>query len=647
MRISFLLPETVDYSRENDFRSALDARIAVATYRFPARRFPRSLPFVGNIIKTLWTLHPPRFWLVWITTVAAAVVYVTYVIGQTPTRTNVEARKPLIDRILPSSEADRLGSTVAIALIAVFLVFYSAMILVWEDFADHDDSMFILTTLKGQNFGLTFWPVNGRFFPFALLEFNLVRYFTNTDAGYHILPIVQVLIFSCILLALDTDLSVVARTVLALLTLLTPSVLFSFSTLGFEERNLLFFLLCLILSVLRFEQTRSLGWALGAVLCGQIMLYYKETAFLLLLGFAVGRLVVRCIQARNPRFDYGRLWEKESRLDLCLASLALMFVVSYFAVMGVHTNINYVYEHRLPLKVIVENYLSLDLMVWLFVSIVVYRIYLILCGRTAPVPLWDGLACGGMVFFLGYCALRMFSPYYLAPVDLIAILYVGRCVLLSHRRMPAWSKAAAVLLMLAVVFQNLSLSTFIVFERKNAVHAKVELASVIQAQRRIHAENSLRLFFPFANPYVVMEFAYYLGYRGIPLNRVVLTARAMAHDGRCVNYRDLVCHAAREPSPGDLVIVVPEDEASDAEASAYRGAGESLISYEPRPAIPQWLYSVVGGLPLAAAKFTPKARPDRWMDASVTLWTKTARLPVVDAASAPQAATSSNTGSTD
>jgi hypothetical protein len=530
----------------------------------------------------------------------------------------------------------------------LFLVFYGAMILVWEDFVDHDDSMFILHTLKGRNFGLTFWPVNGRFFPFALFEFNIIRHFTHTDAGYHILPIVQVLIFSCILLALDSDLSVLARTGLAFFTLLTPSVLFSFSTLGFEERNLLFFLLCLVLSVLRFDQTRSLGWAVGAVLCAQIMLYYKETAFLLLLGFAVGRLVLRCIQAPEARFDYGRLWDKESRLDLCLASLALMFLVSYFAVMGVHANINYVYEHRLPLKVVVQNYLSLDLMVWLFVPIVLYRVYLVLRGRAAPAPLWDGLALGGVAFCFGYWALQMFSPYYLAPVDVIAILYLGRRLLLSQKTMPAWSKAAVFLLALAVAFQNLSISSFSVFEKKNAIHAKVQLASVIEAQYRTRSEKPLRLFFPFANPYVVMEFAYYLGYRGIPLNTVALTARTMAHDGRCVDYRDLICHAAREPSPGDLVIVVPEDEASDAEASAYRGGGESMIWYEPRPAIPRWLYSVVGGLPLAAAKFTPRARPARWMDASVTLWKNGARLPVVvGSATVHQAATSSNTASTD
>ena len=41
------------------------------------------------------------------------------------------------------------------------------------------------------------------------------------------------------------------------------------------------------------------------------------------------------------------------------------------------------------------------------------------------------------------------------------------------------------------------------------------------------------------------------------------------------------------------MIVLPDDEASLADASAYRAQGEQLFSYEPRPRIPQWLRSLV------------------------------------------------------
>ena len=143
------------------------------------------------------------------------------------------------------------------------------------------------------------------------------------------------------------------------------------------------------------------------------------------------------------------------------------------------------------------------------------------------------------------------------------------------------------------------------------------------------------LFFPFASRYVIMEFASYLNHRGVPVegaagaaggsNSVVLATPALAEDGRCwgegPGFR---CHAINGPAPGDLVIVLPDDEASFSEASVYRDRGEPLFFYEPYPSIPHWLYSLaadlVGRLTIAAFRYTHKTLSDRWMDASVTVW---------------------------
>jgi hypothetical protein len=571
---------------------------------------------VLDIFKILWSMHPHRFWTIWTTTLGAAVVYVTSVFKQATTTPGVPAQLDLTI-LSPKPRTRRIG--LSLMLLTLFLAIYIGVILVGEDFADHDDSLFILTTLKGHDFGLTIWPINGRFFPFALMEFNLVRHFTHTDLGYHVLPVLQVLIFSGILILIG-DLNIAASAFLTVLILVTPSILFSFSTLGFEERNVLFFLLVLVLSIVRFEQTQSVGWAMLAVVSAQIMLYYKETAFLLVLGFAGGRLVLRCIQGEDTGWNHDRLWDREARLDWCLVSLAGLFLVCYFTVLGVQANLNYVYEHREPMKDIVSHYLGLDLMAWVFVGVTLWRVYRILNRRVAPSVLWDGLAFGGVCFFMGYLYLRIFSTYYLAPTDLIAVLYLGRLVIVSWKGMQLSTRAATTIVTLAILFQSTLLSTFVVFERKNAVRAKVEMASVIERQYRQLPVPHLRLFFPFSHPYSIMEFAYYLSYRNIPLGDIFLSARSVAKDSLCVSYRSLVCHAANRPSPGDLVIVFPDDETSFAEASTYRERGALLFSYEPRPSLPQWLYSVVGSLPLAGAKYTHSTRPDRWMSASMTAW---------------------------
>ena len=164
----------------------------------------------------------------------------------------------------------------------------------WEDFTYSDNSLFTLGTLAGHNIPVPIWPNEGRFWPLGDQEYNLLRHVTSSVTGYHALRIVQLVLLSGILLFFDEELSVKARVALITLALITPSILISFSGLIYPESNLIFSLACLAWSVKRFEQTRSTAWAVAAVISSQFMLYYKETAFLLLLGFAVGRLLLRC-----------------------------------------------------------------------------------------------------------------------------------------------------------------------------------------------------------------------------------------------------------------------------------------------------------------------------------------------------------------
>jgi hypothetical protein len=514
-------------------------------------------------------------------------------------------------------------------LLAVFLACYIAMILVWEDFAYYDNENYTLLTLKGHDIPLYISRSTARFYPLTDQEFNLIRHLTESNFGYQALPIIQLLLFFYILLRLDDELEVSSRVVLAVLALLTPGILTSFSGLIFSERGVLFFLVCLVLSVKRFERTNAIAWAVTAVVSAQIMIYYKETANLLLLGFATARLTLRCRNGRYARWDPARLWDKESRLDLCFIALGVLFLLYYFAVMGIHGNMNYAAKARQPPWELLLAYIRVDLLPWVFSAIVLGRIYLTLRHQVAPLLLWDGLAVGGLICFVAYLYLGIFGIYYLAPVDLIAVLYVGRLVILSWEKIPYWGKVATLLLAFTVLLQNILISAYAVFERKNVIHAKAEIASTVETQYRSGDGNVLRLFFPFANTYTIMEFAAYLNYRGVPvegagdetvLNSAVLATRAITEDGPCVEWTRIRCHAVSAPAPGDLVIVLPDDDASLVEASEYRGRGQLLSSYEPYPPIPHWLHSLFDSLYIATTRLRHKANPDRWLDASVTAW---------------------------
>jgi hypothetical protein len=354
------------------------------------------------------------------------------------------------------------------------------------------------------------------------------------------------------------------------------------------------------------------------------MVYYKENAFLLLLGFAGARLLLRCRSGRLAGWDYDRLRDRLARLDWSLVGVAILFLLYYyFGAVGLHPNVNYAIATSTHSFVgTLLAYTRGDVLVWLLVVVAAGRIYLILRRRAASLPLWDGLAIGGVAYFLAYLYLRIYRPWYSAPVDLIAVLYAGRFAVLSLGRTRLWRKSIILMLVFIVVFQNVVFSAVSIFEWKNAIHGKVEIARVVGEQYRMHTAHPLRLFFPFAAPYSIMEFAAYHSYRGLPVESAngadagpegaVLAGRAVAKDGPCMDYTTIRCLAADRPAPGDLVIVLPDDGASRAQASPYRARGE-LFSYEP---VPGFRHALVADL----AGYLRITIPDRWMDGSVAIW---------------------------
>jgi hypothetical protein len=581
-----------------------------------------------SLVQILRSLHATlvaQFWPSWLVLTAAAVSGSTWIIGRSasPGEQRRDERRliPVWPRVATPA------GIVALGILVVFIVSYIAIILVWEDFAYMDNSIFTLVTLKGHDIPPLILPTEGRFFPLGFQEFNLIRHFTDSAVGYHVLPIAELLVFVSILLVLNDELGIAARVVLAILALLTPSILISFGGLIFPERNELLFLAGLILCVKRFEESESTRWAAGAVLCAQIMVYYKENAFLLLLGFAGARLLLRCRSGRLAGWDYDRLRDRLARLDWSLVGVAILFLLYYFGAAGLHPNLNYAIATSTHSFVgTLLAYARGDVLVWLLVVVAAVRIYLILRRRAASLPLWDGLAIGGVAYFLAYLYLRIYRPWYSAPVDLIAVLYAGRFAVLSLGRTRLWRKSIILMLVFIVVFQNVVFSAVSIFERKNAIHGKVEIARVVGEQYRMRTAHPLRLFFPFAAPYSIMEFAAYLSYRGIPVESAngadagpegaVLAGRAVAKDGPCMVYFTFIrCLAADRPAPGDLVIVLPDDGASRAQASPYRARGE-LFSYEPRPSVPGFRHALVADL----AGYLRITIPDRWMDGSVAIW---------------------------
>jgi hypothetical protein len=572
-------------------------------------------------LRILWEERNELFWPIWIVTTAAGALLVIWVVpGKKGARTAVPLRHQSWSR----------GAILAVTFLVLLLGCYIAGSLVWEDFTYYDNSHFSNGTLVGKDIPLQIVPSNGRFFPLGHQEYNLIRHVTSSVIGYHALRIVQLVLICGILLIFDEELSIQARVALILLILITPSILVSFSGLIYPEWNVVFWLVCLAFSIKRFEQTQFIGWAVAAAISSQFMIYYKETAFLLLLAFAVGRLVLRCWRMDELGWDFSRLRDPESRLDMCLASLGVLFFVYYLAAMFPNYNVGYADEFELPLKQALASYLELDLLVCVLVAVVLARTIQIFRRKVQPVLLWDGLGLAGVACFAGYLILRMNSSYFLAPADIIAVLYVGRFAVLSLKNIGRGPRLCALALAILVFMQDFSLSAFRMYERKNVIHAKAEMAQAIKVRYERDPQSVKRIFFPFANAFNVLEFVSYLYYVGVPIEQlpatsvasssVLVVGKAFQTVGPC-GYRTFVCHPGGRPVEGDLVVVLPDDFTTSDELNSYRPEDTGpLFSYFPHPSIPRTLRPFVNRLHVVSPVFSQNELPDLWLNASVTVW---------------------------
>jgi hypothetical protein len=561
------------------------------------------------------------FWPIWIATTTIAALLVTWLVP--------EKKRIPRDSIPCGQYSWSRGAILATSFLVLLLTCYIAGSLVWEDFTYYDNSYFTNGTLIGTNIPVQALPSDGRFFPLGHQEYNLLRHFTDSVVGYHSLRIFQLVLLCGILLVFDDGLSVQARVALIILALITPSILISFSGLIYPEWNVVFWLICLAWSVKRFERTQSIAWAVAAVISSQFMLYYKETAFLVLLGFAVGRLILRCQKADRVGWDFRQLRVPESRLDISLACLAVLFFLYYLVAMFPTYSTGYADEDQLPLIQIVTAYLKLDLLVWVLAAVVLARIVLFFRGRLVPLLLWDGLALGGIGCLAAYLILRMNAGYFLAPADIIAILYLGHLTLRAMKDMSRGRKLCALAVLMIVVVQDLSLSAFRMYERKNVIHAKVELGQAIKARYEKNPQDVKKLFFPFSKPFHVMEFVSYVNYIGVPVEAVppgsvasrsvVIVGTAFQTVGPC-GYRTFVCHPGSRPDPGDLVVVLPDDFTTLDELNSYRQESSSQVfSYHPSPSIPQWLIPSRNSLHVVSPIFSQNELPDFWLNASISL----------------------------
>ncbi len=523
----------------------------------------------------------------------------------------------------------------------LFVAFYICVVFYKEDFAYYDDDMLTKFSVQGVTFPPPVWSAEGRFYPLADQEFNLLRFITRSPAGYHAFVVAELLVLLCVLFFVLNEFKIRYRALILAAAIVAPSFVVPFAGFVFPERNVFFWLAILLLCLRGYSRTKARVYFIGCLVATHFALYYKEIVVLVVVAYAVTRLMLQW-DVRRRLGHRGRLdFAKENALSLGMLAVSSIYVVLFVAAVLPHRNFSYVAEHREALRSVLLAYAHTDWLPLILLVVVILRFWRFIFSSGQLDPIWDPLAVGALAYFLSLIALRLFSGYYTAPVDFIALLYLASLSLgwlTKQTRARVFVVATA---FICVLLQNAAYSSFRVVERKGIITAKSRLADFLGSYLPTAKSSSVELFFPYASGFHLMELSAYLRYRGFRLvgqgstvpgaaPQLVIESPDEFADNRCVEYRDDICTHKESAGAGTLLVVLPDDDVPTSDVENI-GKNSTLLLFLRAPGIcsRKWFRS----LHAISAEFSAIQLPEHWLQLHV--FEKTMPLPNSSFLSAP------------
>lgn len=518
-----------------------------------------------------------------------------------------------------------------------YLCLYIYLILYQEDFAYDDNHQFTHLSLQGRNIDLPIWLDNGRFFPLGHQEFNLLRFLSKSPTGYHAFALLQLLIVLAGLFIILSNLPVWFRLLVMTLVMSTTSFVMSFFGLIYPERNVIFWLTILLVCFQYFLKTRAHFYFGGALIAAQFALYYKEPVFLLIGGFAGSRLLLHSLLERSlPRRRRSWQFGQTHLLDVGLLILVGFFFLLYTITILPSMNFGYATTRSIGTFSVLVNYLKFDLWLSVFLLALLTRFLYLIFARKLPDLFWDSLAVGAFFYFLAYIKLQMFSGYYMAPVDFVAILYLGQLIYPWFHDKKIVLYTIATLIICLIAGQNAVYSSFHIIERKNLIQSKVQLTRFLKDYAEQSNTHHVTLFFPYTNSdFRLMLLSTFLEYKGWRLAKdeppestgeVTITVKSPRYyrnyrNNYCVdwgwNHKGAPpygkCFYAKVPRSGDLIVVLGDDQVSTKELIQLKQESTLLFHYQPYLPIPPKILPIFSKFPAISkiSKFAPIT--DNWL----------------------------------
>ena len=432
------------------------------------------------------------------------------------------------------------------------------------------------------------YPESGRFFPLALQEYNLLNALGKSAALYHAWATIELLVIASCVVFLLRETPLWYRVLVIVYLLALPSLAFSFMSVLYVERDMVFCIALWLVSIEWFRRSQSRVAFAVAVVVAQLLLYQKETAFVLIGGFAGASLLLRRADFRQQRYAE---WARTNALELAHLAMCGVFLTVYLVAILPHVTASYAAGRNTvgAASGVLLTVIRSDPVLLAAAAVLLWRVG----RRRALDELWDPLLVGALAFAATYVKLGLARDYYFAPADFIAALYLARII---YQTLPAWPRVAVAGLCLALMAsfaRNVSNNAAEWLGRRLTVDAYVALSNFLRRQAESRPEREITLFFPQAGGFQVMELAAFLHFKGWtatdgPAPRVAhgpsfaLKTRHRYPNDRCFMSQLFQCRVAASPSAGDLIVFLPGRSVSAADLARSSEGADAMFHHEPR-----------------------------------------------------------------
>jgi len=326
--------------------------------------------------------------------------------------------------------------TFALCMVVTFGALYWFYISINSSFWEPDEAIFAHSMTSGNPLFLPFRSI-GRFFPLGYQEFNVLGRFTNSPDIFHAFAVGQVLLGAVIVWFVFSRLPWRFRIWPVLAIFSIPSIFYISQSFIYTERNIILLLSVFVFCFCRFHRFQKKVYLFAALTAAFLSLFYKETVFLIILGFSLTRVWYLYTQTRRELLSIRPLSLSDFITELALIGFVLFFLGTYY-IFTHPARSGPLYDHVLEGPLIAttisnfSDYITGHIIFTL--SVIGYPVRIFFLSKLRFHPIWDSLLVAAFFFFAGNIILGLLGPYsyYSAPGDFLIIL--GAFGLLIHSK---------------------------------------------------------------------------------------------------------------------------------------------------------------------------------------------------------------------